>query len=498
LPLPREIYARDFTDPAVRERFEALCARATVLEPPPVDADILDGVADDRRTRDWHYAQSGIYLASHCHILLVLWDGKPSTLPGGTAQVVDYYLTGRKPALVERRRSACGENRIDDNNQRLAYHVVCSRDDADGAPAEPLLPLQTFWRAGDEAVAGTEAMPPAFRAMFARMVELNADCAKYAARIEAAARDVSRRPVVAGAFATRSPIERSFAAADWLALHNQRRVLVAMRAMYTLAALMGIAFMLYHVLAQDYMIFVFLAVFASGVTLDLVAKRRDWHRKYLDYRALAEGLRVQAYWRRADLSMTGDAEFAHDNFLQKQDIDIGWIRNVMRAAALDAASAAARDADLGGVIDEWVGESGRFGQLHYYERRLEERTRTHRLTRRIGAISLWVGIAISVFLAVFVFRLPHGVQNMLVSIMAVLSIIAAVREAYAYRKADKELIKQYRFMRRIFANARAALDRTGDPVEQREILRALGEAALAEHAEWTLMHRERSLERARM
>ena len=76
---------------------------------------------------------------------------------------------------------------------------------------------------------------------------------------------------------------------------------------------------------------------------------------------------------------------------------------------------------------------------------------------------------------------------MLVSIMAVLSIIAAVREAYAYRKADKELIKQYRFMRRIFANARAALDRTGDPVEQREILHALGEAALAEHAEWTLI-----------
>ncbi|MFI4970531.1 MAG: hypothetical protein ACHP7D_10015, partial [Lysobacterales bacterium] len=74
---------------------------------------------------------------------------------------------------------------------------------------------------------------------------------------------------------------------------------------------------------------------------------------------------------------------------------------------------------------------------------------------------------------------------------------AAVREAYAYRKADKELIKQYRFMRRIFANARAALDRTHDAAAQREILRALGEASLAEHAEWTLMHRDRPLERAR-
>ena len=77
-------------------------------------------------------------------------------------------------------------------------------------------------------------------------------------------------------------------------------------------------------------------------------------------------------------------------------------------------------------------------------------------------------------------------------------IVAAVREAYAYRKADKELIKQYRFMARIFAGARAALDRTGDPAMQREILHELGETALAEHAEWTLMHRERPLEHARL
>jgi hypothetical protein len=34
--------------------------------------------------------------------------------------------------------------------------------------------------------------------------------------------------------------------------------------------------------------------------------------------------------------------------------------------------------------------------------------------------------------------------------------------------------------------------------ERRQILRTLGEAALAEHAEWTLMHRERPLEHSRI
>jgi len=86
----------------------------------------------------------------------------------------------------------------------------------------------------------------------------------------------------------------------------------------------------------------------------------------------------------------------------------------------------------------------------------------------------------------------------LVTTMAVLSIMAAVREAYAYRKADRELIRQYRFMQRIFASARTALDRTGDPAAQRAILHALGDAALTEHAEWTLLQRERQVEHSKL
>jgi hypothetical protein len=60
------------------------------------------------------------------------------------------------------------------------------------------------------------------------------------------------------------------------------------------------------------------------------------------------------------------------------------------------------------------------------------------------------------------------------------------------------LIRQYRFMERVFGNARTALDRTGDADEQREILRALGEASLAEHVEWAVMHRQRPLEAGKM
>src|SRR6185437_4369272 len=144
------------------------------------------------------------------------------------------------------------------------------------------------------------------------------------------------------------------------------------------------------------------------------------------------------------------------------------------------------------------GRIGKSGQIHYYEHKTAEHAGLHHVTETIGSISLWGGIAISVFLAVFVFRLSDAQKTVLVTMMAALSIIAAVREAYAYRKADKELIKQYRFMQRIFASARVALDRTHDPEEQREILLSLGDAALTEHAEWTLMQRERQVEHGKL
>jgi len=50
-------------------------------------------------------------------------------------------------------------------------------------------------------------------------------------------------------------------------------------------------------------------------------------------------------------------------------------------------------------------------------------------------------------------------------------------------------------MHRIYRNARISLDATTTQ-EKREILRALGEAALAEHAECALMHRVRPIEPA--
>ena len=249
LPLPRELYADDFADPASRASFDTLCAQAEVMQLPVRAGQSLHDVRSPGTARDHQYAQVGVYIASHCHILLAIWDGKPSTRVGGTAQIVKYHLSGTTPGQSDRRRSTRHE--LGAGDERLLYHIACSRDAADGAPADGLLPLQTLWRSADTAVATDPGKPAEFHRMFAHMAEFNADCAKYAAAIDAATpapRDVSADASM--------NVDHLFHAADWLAIHFQKRVLLALRSTYTLAALMGIAFTCYaHLPEQNYLIY---------------------------------------------------------------------------------------------------------------------------------------------------------------------------------------------------------------------------------------------------
>jgi hypothetical protein len=454
-----------------------------VLELPILHSSDALAVARAGHARDLQYAQAGMFASSHSHILLALWDGEESGLLGGTSQVVSFHLHGHMPEAIDRRQVAAVTLGLDE--ETLVYHLPAGREGGVAAQGEG-----RWLTSGDEIRAHAQ-MPPAFRQVFQRHAEFIADGHRYRDEISAAL----------AADPGNCPIQRQFVAADWLATTYRQRVSRVLLATYLLTALMGFAFILYSDAgAQDLMLYGFLALFATGVVINGLAQRREWHRKYIDYRALAEGLRVQSYWRRAGIVDSSRPSFAHDNFLQKQDVELGWIRNVMRGASVAGMRVPVepgRDG-LAAVIREWIGGAGSPGQLDYYLATADKRARQHRRNELLASVCLWAGITLSLLLVILARWLDGQVQSGMVSAMGVLSLAAAVHEAYAYKKADKELIKQYRFMARIFTAARRRLGQSRSEDEQRQILRTLGEAALAEHAEWTLMHRERPLEHSRL
>ncbi len=494
MPMQQSVYEQDFATQAGLDNFRRLLQGAEAIPLPLVRGSTHEDMLSDAAARDWQYAQLGVFVSNHCQILLALWNGKPDTQTGGTAGVVNYHLTAVMPGFDLAEESP---NLLADNENDLAYHIVVSRDRPDGDPHTGMRLYDAYWMSAHFERWPADNMPAEYRDMLLRLQEYSADNDKYQEQIAAESRSLLEdAPKLEWPGGSKLVHER-FKCADWLAIHFQKRVNQSMLVMHSLAVVMGLVFILYAEYGDpQWLLYLFLALFATGVAFHSIGHRREWHRKYLDYRALAEGLRVQFYWNLAGVVQTQSAVFAYDNFLQKQDVDLGWIRHVMRSASLWRDRITHPDDGwVKWVCEQWVGNpKAGTGQLAYYQRKSLIKAENYRRTTRLGSISLWTGILIAVFLAVGSGALDMDQRHVLLIFMGVLPLIAGVRDAYSHKKAERELIKQYRFMSKVLANARRLLLGSEDTAFRRRVLKAVGNAALEEHAEWILMHRERPLE----
>ena len=486
LPMARQDYLQDFTTEAGRDNFELLCGQATsVFELPSVGSP----------SRDSLYSQLGVFLAAHCHILLAVWDGKYSDKRGGTSAVVRFHHDDVMDGYGS--KSMVSRQMLIDDESDLVYHIVCSRAGDGGAPETGFEPLQTSWFTKDPVSPRTQSIPPDHDIIFRRASEFSHDIGRFATDINEEAFSLfSAVPdghVPDGCL----ELDRTFKAADWLAVHYQKKTLKTLRVLHVLAFVMGLMFVLFSDIASlPVFLHFFLASFIAAALVQTISKRRAWQRKYLDYRTLAEGLRVQFHWALAGITQSNIHHYSHDNFLQLQDPELGWIRNTMRIAGMfvDAAPME-HPAQLQLVLDEWVGDETS-GQLGYYRAKAAGRARQRRLTDGLGNLSLWTSAAVVVIFLVLGDTVADSWVDPLLFLMGVTLLLFGIRHAYAHAIAEKELIKQYEFMLRIFQSARRRLLAANNDDEKRQVLMALGAAALDEHSQWIMMHRERSVDQS--
>jgi len=491
LPMSRSEYEEDFSSSEAVDTLRESLKKARVIYLRSLKSG-SDSLSHEERARQ--YAQMGAFISNHSQVLLALWDGKPSLKVGGTASVVNYHLTAVMPGFSLADDSP---NLLANNENDLVYHIVCSRDRSDGQPAEGLSPQHTSWVTAQFGLESGEKLPIEYEIMWHRLQDYQRDMKKYGLSIKEEGvnllKNAPNLELPVGTF----DIAYQHRIADWLAIHFQKRISFGLIAIHSIAVLVGLIFIVYSEIdGFDFLVDFFLLAFLVGYIIFKIGEHRQWHRKHLDYRALAEGLRVQFYWSLAGVIDVQSAEFAYDNFLQKQDVDLGWIRHVMRNVSLSRSrDNVPQRVWVDWVIEQWVGdEDSKTGQLAYYQVKEQEKARRFKRTTLIGRVTLWLGMLTAVVLAIAGTDIAETHRVALLVLMGVLPLFAGVRDAYSHKKAEKELIKQYRFMRGILANARRLLDSSEDVDFRRAVLRALGNAALEEGAEWILMHRERPLE----
>ena len=357
LPMSADEFERDFS-PEALERFRAFCAKAEQVFTVPYTEAAGDGIS-----RDFLYRQAGIYISAHSHLLLALWDGGPGTEAAcGTAEAVDFSLhgsyapvtgaplrSGSNTAVIHvftPRRDRCGES-------AGTVHMLGDTD----ALKEVLERTDEFNRLAGESGPLTN-----------RRLLKNAERDQILQRIE----QVS---MVSGRLSERYA-------------RIYRRVLALLAAASTVLTL---AFLLYDEAEAVWMILVCGAMLLAALLLQRIAVRSDCNRRYIEFRSLAECLRVETFLRYA-----GSRVLVSELLPWTEQAETAWVLNALCALEIGPPPQTAHE-----IRACWLD-----GQRDYHLRSGRKSLRKLLFSGRVVRTALLLSVAL--YLAALCFELLCG------------------------------------------------------------------------------------------
>jgi hypothetical protein len=473
LPMPLAEYEQDFTTPLAQRRLYALLEQANEVRivPRADEATLSDG-------RDAYYQSLGVYLARSTQCLYALWDGNTiNPLPGGTADVVRMCSGG-----LEVPGDILG---LPENTQ--VRHLRCRRQKN---PEAFSAAQANTW--GDESQEEVKR----WQSIFQAIDDFNK--AAIHEQLHASKNIEKSRGYLVGNSTYSSALEPSikvFAIADALAGNSQKKRNVAV-ILISLLAFTSILFQQLHSGPdmQWYWLALHIAIGlgAFGLYRLLFSSKYGRHEnQYLDWRALAEGLRVQIFWQAA-----GIAEGIYGHYLTSQRDELEWIRQAIRNINQPMAK---DEANIDWVTERWlldqrnyfIGKNTQSGKQSFHRQR-------HNRWERLSTSCFYAGLLITLgILLSHVLDLSSLAISWLSLGAGIAFVLAAIGTSYSTQMAHKEHANSYGKMGRLFDLAKAKLEkslRSGDKEKSLLIVKAIGKAALEENSEWLLLHRQRKFE----
>ncbi|MDA8083100.1 MAG: hypothetical protein M0024_05535 [Nitrospiraceae bacterium] len=492
LPMAAEEYEKDFQTPESRAEFREVLQRAdSHFSLPSVAGNTPENIGRPEH-RDRQYEQVGAYIAHHSQILIALWDGDETEKVGGTSKIVQFKLKGIPEPYVRRRKH------LDLVDSGPVYHVVTPRI----SNPNPRMEQFTVRKYYPETVSHEEAFEVTFSNILRKIDDYNRDIGSLSGSLAA---EIKKN----GAFAI--PDEKTtslpssvqkllhhYAVADTLALHFQRKSNLTLGGILVLVVLAVFCLQLYlEFFKNQYMLLSYPLLLGAAYWWYKKTKDGDVQNKHLDYRAIAEGLRVQIFWNMIALN-----ENVSEHYLRKQRSEMDWIRFAIRSCSLPMCNSKKcedekNNDDIGYAYSltekHWVAD-----QRNYFvkatERESAELTKRESHTQALYLSGLGIVMSMIVLHNVLhEFKFVHSV--LIVSIGSLLAMAAAV-QGYIEKRAFAEQEKQYARMRDMFAHASRHFSeaiQSKDFDKAREIVLDLGKEALAENGDWVLLHRAKPI-----
>lgn len=402
LPFARDDYRATLANPNARERFDDLLAHATCLLELPGDPD---------RTLD-AYVMTGRATVAHCDILIAIWDGKPPRGRGGTAEVVQVALT-RGTAIVHVPLDTRGEPRL--LWSAFDPTVVTVADD-------PGVERPLEWDNVDALLIGLLMPPPdqqeqAFLKRFMReRVRYFRSRIEYPLLLAAAGVKPFRpqnftdkycaeqirdewqryRTGCADAHNILAPIdglEEAYSWADRLATHfaqTYRSGHIFNFVLGGVAVCLGLsAFMAPRIKIEEAAVEMLITI---AIILNArIGTRQEWHRRWLDYRQLAERLRPMRTLKLLGIAAP-DPPGTETNPVPKRWID-WYASGVWRAMGCPSGTI---DADCANRLADAIADHEVAPQVGYHERHAEQIEKLDHRLELIGTILFVATLLVSV------------------------------------------------------------------------------------------------------
>jgi hypothetical protein len=558
LPMPVEAYLEYFNDEASREEFRRLSHNALALE--LWDSPEISANYSNAETRNDCYEKAGAYIARQSQILIALWDKTRQGSSCGTARVVEfrrqglpakfqtsdspYTMDGTGPVyLIEPPKGASEKpevKSVDDytivrslpwneriyikeTNRELArkWHAHRNHPQVDRRNRflHSLLKVRTAFDRNierlDETLVnyqrkrrGLAARAPGNIAHHRSLKCLD----RFNAKVSWMERQPNqiencRKSLITPdnesysdllTETTRHILDR-YAVSDALAMSFQRKQRSDLLSICALGVVSGSLFQWYADIEKSpYLILGYLLFLFVAVSIFVCSKIENAQEQYLDYRAVAEGMRVALMWKIAGLD-----QCVADYYLQQQHGELAWIRfalrnwhlaNGIRGIGISSSSVSAAHYDL--ICECWLQHQARYHSLS--SRRRSDYRDIYEAAVALLSLSI---LALSVYLCLSGFlnasTSASDRDNWLILVIGVLVACATATATYAEKTGLSAESRQFARMIDPFMRACSVMDAFADEGSQTEkniLLLSLGKEALDENALWVIMHRERTLE----
>lgn len=565
LPLPLDEYRRDF-DPGLKpgnaEEFERLLAQAIAAPVMPfTPGNSLEGVRTDHNKRAEQYRAVGLFITQHCHLLLALWDGDDADRAvGGTAEVV-MFKRGGIPLIV----SGSPRASLDASEIGPVLHVVTPRNKATstadkvavapwgrdivrayrGGFVRRLARTVVAWIArvfrrelDDERTAlPVEARRELetwerFSALILLTRQFNIEAAALARWKDGPARmeksidylftDADTK--VLDPDARKHAVEmaprwcRLYAIADTLAQERQAAFKWDWKVLFSVGyfAFCCFAISVHGGIGSKAILAAYSLSFVVILVLFLHARVGRHQERFLDYRALAEALRVAVYWKLLGIGSSyrdakaeaADHQAAVDTnpvgvianaYPIKQPSELAWVkiclRTLERLDKPDGVPAGLAINPVGHGIARrfWVrGQFAYFKQQGYRHNSFAEAIETY--SAIVALLSPFLLVPLLLFeLVPKTFNLDHAV----LIVVGLLPGVAAALTGYSERLAFTAQARQYDRMRMLFERACDLLPEQVDAataILAHALYSELGAEAMKENAEWVAIYRQRPIQ----